>query len=171
MGFARALALLRRFGPRAGQARCRILTCAARDVPKHAYVPGQTVRHAEGRFAPVCATAQLGMSPTQLAQSKAFCTGLFYLQRGYFWEAHELFEPVWMALEEGSEERRLLQALIQLANAQLKLRMHRPKAASRLCIMVRGLLEKLTGARVMGQDISQIMARLEVVEARVDSEL
>ena len=162
---------MRRFGPRAGQVRCRILTCAARDVPKHAYVPGQTARHAEGRFAPVCATAQLGMSPTQLAQSKAFCTGLFYLQRGYFWEAHELFEPVCMALEEGSEERRLLQALIQLANAQLKLRMHRPKAASRLCIMVRGLLEKLTGARVMEQDISQIMARLEVVEARVDSEL
>ena len=120
---------------------------------------------------PICATAQLGMSPAQLAQSEAFCTGLFYLQRGYFWEAHELFEPVWMALEEGSEERRLLQALIQLANAQLKLRMHRPKAASRLCMMVRGLLEKLTGARVMGQDISQIMARLEVVEARVDSEL
>ena len=162
---------MRRFGPRAGQVRCRILTCAARDVPKHVYVPGQTARHAEGRFAPVCATAQLGMSPAQLAQSEAFCTGLFYLQRGYFWEAHELFEPVWMALEEGSEERCLLQALIQLANAQLKLRMHRPKAASRLCIMVRGLLEKLTGVRVMGQDISQFMARLEVVEARVDSEL
>ena len=162
---------MRRFGPRACQVRCRILTCAARDVPKHAYVPGQTARHAEGRFAPVCATAQLGMSPAQLAQSEAFCTGLFYLQRGYFWEAHELFEPVWMALEEGSEERCLLQALIQLANAQLKLRMHRPKAASRLCIMVRGLLEKLTGVRVMGQDISQFMARLEVVEARVDSEL
>ena len=162
---------MRRFGPRAGQVRCRILTCAARDVPKHAYVPGQTARHAEGRFAPVCATAQLGMSPAQLAQSEAFCTGLFYLQRGYFWEAHELFEPVWMALEEGSEERCLLQALIQLANAQLKLRMHRPKAASRLCIMVRGLLEKLTGVRVMGHDISQFMARLEVVEARVDSEL
>jgi hypothetical protein len=33
------------------------------------------------------------------------------------------------------------------------------------------LLEKLTGVRVMGQDISQFMARLEVVEARVDSEL
>ena len=147
------------------------MTGAARELPEHAYVPGLTARHAEGCFEPICATAQKGMSAEQLAQSEAFCTGLYYLQRGYFWEAHELFEPVWMALEEGSEERRLLQALIQLANAQLKVRMHRPKAASRLCIMVRGLLEKLTGARVMGQDISQIMARLEAVEARVDSEL
>jgi hypothetical protein len=37
--------------------------------------------------------------------------------------------------------------------------------------MVRGLLEKLTGARVMGQDIAQIMARLEVVEVRAYGEL
>ena len=147
------------------------MTGAARELPEHAYVPGQTARHAEGRFAPICATAQLGMSPTQLAQSEAFCTGLFYLQRGYFWEAHELFEPVWMALEEGSEERRLLQALIQLANAQLKLTMHRPKAARRLCMMVRTLLDKLTGTQVMGQEISQIVARLEAVESRVDGEL
>ena len=76
-----------------------------------------------------------------------------------------------MALEEGSDERRLLQALIQLANAQLKLKMQRPKAAKRLCIMVRDLLAKLTGAQVMGQEISQIVARLEAVEVRVDVEL
>jgi hypothetical protein len=162
---------LRRFGPRAGQARCRILTGAARDVPEHAYVPGQTARHAEGRFAPICATAQLGMSPAQLTQSEAFRTGLVYLRRGYFWEAHELFEPVWMALQAGSDDRRLVQALIQLANAQLKLKMQRPKAAKRLCNMVRGLLATLTGTRVMGLELSQIRAQLEAVEGDVNDAL
>ena len=141
------------------------------DLPEHAYVPGLTARHAEGCFESICATAQKGMHPEQLAQSEAFCKGLYFLRCGYFWEAHELFEPVWMALEEGSDERRLLQALIQLANAQLKLKMQRPKAAKRLCIMVRGLLAKLTGARVMGQEISQIVARLEAVEVCIDGEL
>ena len=52
-----------------------------------------------------------------------------------------------MALEEGSDERRLLQALIQLANAQLKLKMQRPKAAKRLwiyqCYLNRFLEKKL----------------------------
>ncbi|WP_347820339.1 DUF309 domain-containing protein [uncultured Planktomarina sp.] len=110
-------------------------------------------------------------SAEQLAQSEAFCKGLVFLRCGYFWEAHELFEPVWMALEEGSDERHLLQALIQLANAQLKLKMQRPKAAKRLCIMVRGLLTKLTGARVMGQEISRIVARLEAVEVCIHGEL
>ena len=109
------------------------MTRADRDLPDHAYVPGQTPRHAEGRFAPICATARQHMSPAQLAQSEAFCTGLYYFRSGYFWEAHELFEPVWMALEEGSDDRRFLQALIQLANAQLKIKMQRPKAAKRLC--------------------------------------
>jgi hypothetical protein len=147
------------------------LTGEERDLPEHAYVPGLTARHAERRFEPICATAQKGMSAERLAQSEAFCKGLVFLRCGYFWEAHELFEPVWMALEEGSDERHLLQALIQLANAQLKLKMQRPKAAKRLCIMVRGLLTKLTGARVMGQEISRIVARLEAVEVCIDCEL
>lgn len=147
------------------------MTGEERDLPEHAYVPGLTARHAERRFEPICATAQKGMSAEQLAQSEAFCKGLVFLRCGYFWEAHELFEPVWMALEEGSDERHLLQALIQLANAQLKLKMQRPKAAKRLCIMVRGLLTKLTGTRVMGQEISRIVARLEAVEVCIDGEL
>ena len=147
------------------------MTGEERDLPEHAYVPGLTARHAERRFEPICATAQKGMSAEQLAQSEAFFKGLVFLRCGYFWEAHELFEPVWMALEEGSDERHLLQALIQLANAQLKLKMQRPKAAKRLCIMVRGLLTRLTGARVMGQEISRIVARLEAVEVCIDGEL
>ena len=147
------------------------MTRADRDLPEHAYVPGQTPRHVEGRFALICATARQGMSPAQLAQSEAFCTGLHYLGRGYFWEAHELFEPVWMALEEGSDDRRFLQALLQLANAQLKLKMQRPKAARRLCMMVRDLLTMLTATRLMGQEISQIVECLETVESNVEDVL
>ena len=147
------------------------MTRADRDLPDHAYVPGQTPRHAEGRFAPICATARQHMSPAQLAQSEAFCTGLYYFRSGYFWEAHELFEPVWMALEEGSDDRRFLQALIQLANAQLKIKMQRPKAAKRLCMMVRDLLTTLAATRLMGQEISKIVECLEAVESHVDNEL
>ena len=147
------------------------MTRADRGLPEHAYVPGQTPRHTEGRFAPICATARQHMSPAQLAQSEAFCTGLYYFRSGYFWEAHELFEPVWMALEEGSDDRRFLQALIQLANAQLKIKMQRPKAAKRLCMMVRDLLTTLTATRLMGQEISQIVECLEAVESHVDDVL
>ena len=108
-------------------------------LPAYAYVPGQTPRHAEGGFDPLRATARVGMSVDQLAQCMAWRTGLTYLEAGFFWEAHELMEPVWMALPHDSAERDLVQMMIQLANASLKARMGRPSAVLRLCVRVEGM--------------------------------
>jgi len=49
--------------------------------------------------------------------------------------------------------------------------MQRPKAAKRLCMMVRDLLTTLTATRLMGQEISQIVECLEAVECHVDDVL
>ena len=58
-----------------------------------------------------------------------------------------------MAAPEPSAERDMVQAVIQLANARLKLRMDRPKAAARLCGIVAGLLDRVPeGARPLGLD-------------------
>lgn len=73
------------------------------------------------------------MTPAALAASDAWCAGWQFLRQGYFWEAHELFEPVWMALPPNSRERALVQGVIQVANAALKARMRRPRAVLRLC--------------------------------------
>ena len=91
--------------------------------PSHAYVPGQTPRHPEGAFDAVRDTAQPGMSVEALAASEAFVTGLAYLDQGYFWEAHELLEPVWMACPQNSAEQVFVRGVIQRANARLKERM------------------------------------------------
>ncbi|WP_213545720.1 DUF309 domain-containing protein [Vannielia litorea] len=96
-------------------------------APAYAYVPGRTQRHPEGAFDAIRATAE----PEPLA-SEALRTGLDWIDAGYFWEAHEVLEPVWMALPDGPA-RTGVQALIQLANAGLKARMARPAAALRLC--------------------------------------
>ena len=116
-------------------------------LPGHAYLPGQTPRHPEGAFEWLRESARAGMSADALARSEAFRAGLVYLEKGYFWEAHEVLEPVWMALPQGSAERHLLQALIQLANARLKARMGRPRAVARLGAMV---LRHLADCRAAG---------------------
>lgn len=134
-------------------------------LPTKAYVPGRTDRHPEGYFDPIRDTARSGMSPDELAVSDAFQIGLTYLRSGYDWEAHEVLEPVWMALPEDSVERRCVQALIQLANAQLKLKMNKPKAARRLCGIVRDLLP--AEDVVMGVDIAQVLHRVESLEQRI----
>ncbi len=62
----------------------------------------------------------------------AYAYGLRLYARGFFWEAHEVWEAVWLATAPNSQERYLLAGLIQLANACLKLEMAQPKAALRL---------------------------------------
>lgn len=109
-------------------------------LPGHAYVPGRNERHAEDAFETVRSTARPGLSAPALAGCDAFVAGLQFLEAGYFWEAHEVLEPVWLALPEPSVERRLVQGLIQLANGRLKLAMNRPKAAQRLVAITRGLV-------------------------------
>ena len=103
-----------------------------RDVPfpDHVYVPGASARHPEGWF-----DALKVDTPTALK------AGLVYFEAGYFWECHEVLEAVWMEAEDPSAERDMVQAIIQLANARLKLLMKRPRAADRLCDLVEGLLE------------------------------
>jgi uncharacterized protein len=121
-----------------------------------AYIPGQTPRHPEGAFDALRATARAGMDEGALASSAAFRAGLHYLHTGYFWESHEVLEPVWMACPPNSPARQMAQALIQIANARLKDRMGRPRAASRLrAIAARHLAEAGQGP-VLGLDPAEV---------------
>lgn len=84
-------------------------------------MPGQTARHPEGWFDP------LKTVNTDPFDSPAMRAGLDYLHAGYFWECHEVLEAVWLALPDPSSERHMVQAVIQLANARLKLAMVGPR--------------------------------------------
>lgn len=76
--------------------------------------------------------------------------GLALHDAGFYWEAHEVLEAVWKASPLNSRERRLVRAVIQLANAGLKLRMGRPRAALRLLGEARDLLREGAGGEGAG---------------------
>ena len=63
---------------------------------------------------------------------------------GYFWESQEIFETVWAAAPQGGRERILLRACIQIAGANLRLRMLKPHAATRLMGEALGELKTLS---------------------------
>lgn len=132
--------------------------------PPHAYLPGRTPRHPEGAFDRLRDTVRPGMAPAALAASDAWRTGLRFLDEGFFWEAHELLEPVWMACPDPSAEREMAQCLIQLANAALKARMGRPRAVARILALAEAHLARAEGlgqgAPVLGQDPEEIRRRL-----------
>ncbi|MGR3793095.1 DUF309 domain-containing protein [Vannielia sp. SX4] len=112
------------------------MTLAADPRPDYAYVPGQNPRHPEGAFDAIRASAE-----TDPLGSDALRIGLDWIDAGFYWEAHEVLEPVWLVLPDGPD-RVGMQALIQLANAGLKARMNRPSAALRLCDIAARLLDE-----------------------------
>jgi predicted metal-dependent hydrolase len=77
------------------------------------------------------------------ADDSAFLYGLALHDGGFFWEAHEICEAVWKAAPMNGRDRLALRALIQIANAGLKQRQARPRAAARLLDEARTLLAEL----------------------------
>lgn len=128
--------------------------------PAHSYVPGVNKRHPEDAFDSLKAGISAAMSIDELAECSAFQHGLLYLNGGYYWEAHEMFEPVWMSLPEDSDEKRFVQALIQVANACLKHRMQRPKASLRLCTIAEGLLAGVAGTELLGVQKASVLGMI-----------
>src|SRR5215212_1409524 len=68
---------------------------------------------------------------------------------GYFWESQEVLEAVWAAAPQGGRERTLLRACIQIATANLRLRVSKPHAAGRLFGEALGELNHLGERKTM----------------------
>jgi hypothetical protein len=133
-------------------------------LPPHAYVPGQTPRHPEDWFDQIKASVTDKIPTLYLHETDAFQAGLFYLGQGYFWECHEVLEAVWMATPSPSPERAFVQAVIQLANARLKLKMGKPRATLRLCNIVQEHLSRCAPHDViLGQVVQDYVDQTETV--------
>lgn len=68
--------------------------------------------------------------------------GLRLINEGFYWEAHEVLEAVWMHALPNSRERFLVQGIIHCANAALKIRMDREPAAYRLSLLAAECIER-----------------------------
>jgi len=102
-------------------------------LPRWAYVPGETAE-AEADHDTLAVARKLvpprfrGHVP---ARHPALRYALALNTAGYFWESQEILEAVWAAAPQGGYERILLRACIQIASANLRLRMDKPHAAAR----------------------------------------
>jgi uncharacterized protein len=132
-------------------------------TPPYAYIPGRSPRHDKNLFAAL----SLSEDQSDLTGSLAWRAGLHYIEHGFFWEAHEALEPVWMACPPNSTERHMVQALIQFANASLKVAMQRPNAVLRLCDIAAEHLEFCTG-KVMEQDVDAWKGKVQTLRRAVD---
>ena len=139
-------------------------------LPEAAHVPGQTPRPAEGFLDAVIAEAPAQTLHAETGRNPVWHYGLILIERGFFWEAHEVLEPVWMRAAPNSRERFLVQAVIHIANGALKLRMFRPQAARRLAGLAdENLARAFEGHRgtLMGLDQARVAnAAAAIAEGR-----
>lgn len=107
-------------------------TAANLPLPRWAYVPGETDEADQDTLWQAKALVPSRFRDFVPARHPALRYGIALNDSGYFWESQEVFEAVWAAAPQGGRERILLRACIQVANANLRLRMGKPRAAARL---------------------------------------
>src|ERR1700676_1209698 len=128
-------------------------TAANLPLPRWAYVPGESA-DAEADHDTLWHAKALVPSRFRdyvPARHPALRYGIALNDAGYFWESHEVLEAVWAAAPQGGRERILLRACIQIASANLKLRMRKPHAAARLLGGALVELKALGARRVTAQ--------------------
>ena len=102
------------------------------ELPRWSCLPSHVASADFERLRPATVDMPELITAKQVATQLAFRYGADLYNAGFYWEAHEVWEPVWMALPPNSRERIACQALIQAANACLKLRFGGAKAFGRL---------------------------------------
>ncbi len=130
-------------------------------LPDRAFVPGAMPRPETSPAFDAADAAPTVTDPEHWRENATYLYGATLYEAGFFWEAHEVWEPVWMRAHPNSRERTLLQGLIQLANAALKLRMDRTSAARRLAAAAEQHLRAAGPDRVMGIEPERLANRLQ----------
>lgn len=102
--------------------------------PHYTHIPGATPHpvgdpagHSFGRQEPACDTPD----PANWRACERFLWGVDLFNAGYYWEAHEAWEAVWIAAGRRGPTADFLKALIKLAAAGVKLYEQNPSGARR----------------------------------------
>lgn len=134
-------------------------------MPSHAYLPGRSARHPAHWFDDIKASVTEDIPAHELHTTMAFIAGRVYFDAGFYWECHEVLDPVWMQTKEPSPERDMVLTLIQLANARLKMRLGQLRASWRLCDMAETHLSRCpTDRKILGVHVSEMLS--EVISTR-----
>lgn len=105
-----------------------------RPFPPYTHIPGATPHpvgdasgHSFGRHESACAQ----IDPANWRACEQFVWGIDLFNAGYYWEAHEAWEAVWIAAGRRGPTADFLKGLIKLAAAGVKLREQNPAGARR----------------------------------------
>ena len=117
--------------------------------PAYSFVPGywpHPTRDPDGHSFKHQEKPAIALQPHAWKACPDYLRGIELFEHGYYWEAHEAWEGVWLALGRKGDAALLLKALIKLAAVGVKVRQQAPRAAQSLLAQVQGHLKMLQAA-------------------------
>lgn len=136
-------------------------------LPPYAHTPGVTPHprsdprgHSFGLEEP----ATPPLDPDDWRASDAYLEGIDLFNHGYFWEAHEAWERLWIAAGRRGEVAAFLQGLIKLAAAGVKHREGRLDGVRRHARRAAALFASLDAETYAGLDLGGLLKTAELVE-------
>jgi predicted metal-dependent hydrolase len=134
------------------------------EFPPYRFVPGATphpFKQPGGYALGHVATPPEYLPAEAWRENPAFLRGCDFFNRGWWWEAHEVWEGLWHVCRERDEDQAaLLQSLIQLAAAALNRERGHDPASGRLVDRATERLADLgqAHARLCGLDLAALIA-------------
>src|SRR6516165_5519584 len=101
-------------------------------LPPYTFVPGRTphpVSDPAGHSFGAKPERPAAPDPARWRECRAYLRGLDLFNHGYYWEAHEAWEGLWLAAGRAGTTADFLKGLIKLAAAGVKSREGRPAGA------------------------------------------
>lgn len=136
--------------------------CPDQALPSYRYVPGlhpHPLRDSDGHsYNPAPRRyRRSAWSPTDWRHLVEWLTGVDRFNTFYFWEAHESWESLWAAMPRISLPARVLQGLIQISGAMLKIHLGSVPGAA---LLARHGVERLSASvadspHLMGLDLRE----------------
>ena len=136
---------------------------SSRSFPPYTFVPGENphpVRDPEGHSYGQFEHDAIQFEPAQWQSCDEYLFGIDLFNYGYWWEAHEALESVWIAAGRTSQTGYFVQGLIQIAVAQLKQKQSFSDVARR---MAADGLDKmhLINREFLGIDVTAFKAQVQ----------
>jgi len=141
-------------------------------LPVYRHLPGQNARPGDGLLESIVSQVSTQSLNGEASNNRPWCYAIRLINEGYNWEAHEVLEALWNCALPNSRERWLIQCLIQLSNARLKMELSQPKAAKRLkqlTLDCYGRAYALHTKPLMGIQPTALLAAIEVCDSVVEA--
>jgi predicted metal-dependent hydrolase len=135
-------------------------------LPPYAFVPGHQWPHPvsspEGHSFGADRTAVDPINRGEWSRSAQYLRGIALFNAGYYWEAHEAWEALWMAHGRSGPTADMLKGLIKLAAAGVKIRQRQPRGAITHALRAAEALKRARaegGERQLGLELTEWIAR------------